>query len=100
MTHRDDGGIRDCQTDTSNVSDCGGKVSQERISFDIENGGGENITRVIDLEDNHSVGEGGDVQHVEEGCFRGTDFETLVNEMDFIDDFNGTTGNLGGNTEG
>jgi hypothetical protein len=52
------------------------------------------------LEDNHSVGEGGDVQHVEKCCFRCTNFEVLLDEMDFIDNFNCTTRNLGGDTEG
>ena len=49
--------------------------------------------------DNHSVCEGGDVQHVEEGGFGSTDLGALGDKVDIGDNFNGTTGNLGGDTK-
>jgi len=99
VTNGYDGGVSGCQTDTGDVPDCGSEVTEQFLLFDIEDGGLEHVTRVEDLLDDHTVCERGDVQHVEESGFRGTDLGGLVNEMDFVDNFNRTTGNLSGHTE-
>jgi hypothetical protein len=40
-----------------------------------------------------------DVQQVEEGSLRGTDLVSSLNELEVSGNFNGTTSNLGGDTE-
>jgi hypothetical protein len=97
---RDNGGVIRSQADTRDILNGGSKVGEQRGFLDIEDGGGEHVPRIIDLLDDHTVCEGRDVQHVEQSCFRGTDFGVLDDKMDFIDDFDRTTGNFGGNTEG
>jgi len=51
------------------------------------------------LRDTHTVGEGRDVQHVEKGSLRSTDFVTGLDELQVGSNFNGTTGDLGWYTE-
>lgn len=99
MRNGDNGGVSGCQTDTGDIADCSGEVTEQFLLFDVEDGGSENVAGVEDLLDDHTVCEGGDVQHVEESSFGSTDLGSLVDEMDFVDNFNGTTGDLGGNTE-
>ena len=100
MLDGDDCGVIDGQTDTGDILDGGSKVGEQGRFFDIEDGGGEHVAGIVDLLDDHTVCEGRDVQHVEQSRFRRTDFGVLDDEMDFIDDFNGTTSDFGGNTEG
>jgi hypothetical protein len=99
VADRNNGGVSSCQTDTSDVLNGSGEVAQERRFFNVEDAGSEDVTRIEDLLNNHTICEGRNVQHIEKGCFRSTDFGSLVNKMDFIHNFNGTTGNLRGNSE-
>jgi hypothetical protein len=51
------------------------------------------------LGDTHTVGEGRDVQHVEQGSLGSSDLATSLNELEIGGNFNGTTSNLGRDTE-
>lgn len=73
---------------------------QELFLANIQDVGAEDLTVVVDLSNGHTIGEGRDVEHVQQGGLRGADLSTGHNELELADNFNGTTSNLGGNTEG
>ena len=54
---------------------------------------------IVDLGDAHTIGEGRDVQHVEKSGLRCSDLASCLDELQIGRDFNGTTSNLGGDTE-
>lgn len=97
---RGQGGEVDGQRDGGNGGDGAGKGLEELLLTDVEDAGGESVTLVVDLGDTQTVGEGRDVQHVEQGSLGGTDLKAGLNELEVGSNFNGTTGNLGGDTEG
>ena len=53
----------------------------------------------VDGLNGETVGEGRDVQQVKEGGLGGSDLVATLNELEVGHNFNGTTGNLGGDTE-
>ena len=86
--------------DASNGSD-GARESLEKLALlDVENAGREGVALIVDLSDTHSIGEGRDVQHVEQGSLRGSDLASGLDELQIGRDFDGTTSDLGGDTEG
>lgn len=87
------------QRDTSDGGNGAGERLQELALLDVENRRWEAVALVVDLGDTHSVGEGGDVQHVEESGFGSSNLGAGLDELQVGGDFNGTTGNLGGDTE-
>lgn len=97
-----DGGERGevgSQGDGGDGSNGAGEGLEKLRLLNIQDAGGEGVAIIIDLADGHSVGEGGDVQHVQEGSLGGSDLVTSLNELQVCRDFNSTTGNLGGDTE-
>ncbi|GAO51719.1 hypothetical protein G7K_5812-t1 [Saitoella complicata NRRL Y-17804] len=95
----DNGGVVGSQGDGGNGLDGGQEVGDEDILGNVENVGGEDVTVVVDKLDTHTVGEGGDVEHVQQGSLGSTDLGTGSNDLDLGNDFDGTTGNLGRNTQ-
>lgn len=94
------GGVVDSQGDGGDRAD-GRRESLEQLGLlNVQDGGVEGLTVVVDLRDTHTVGEGRDVQQVEKGSLGGTDLVTSLNELEVGGNFDGTTGNLGGDTEG
>ncbi|KAI9166980.1 tRNA (guanine-N(7)-)-methyltransferase non-catalytic subunit trm82 [Paramyrothecium foliicola] len=89
----------DGQGDGGNGGDSLAKSLQELLLADVENLGGESLALVVDLSNTHTVGEGRDVQHVEQGSLGGADLVASLNELEVGGNFNGTTGDLGGDTE-
>lgn len=87
------------QRDSGNGGDSRRQGLEELLLTNVENAGGEGLALVVDLRDTHTVGEGRDVEHVEQGSLGGTDLGAGLNELEISGDFNGTTGNLGGDTE-
>ena len=87
------------QGDASNVGDGRGQSLEELLILNVEDGGAEGLAVVIHLGDGHTVGEGRDVQQVKQGGLRGSDLGTSLNELEVLGNFNGTTSNLGGDTE-
>ena len=88
------------QRDACDCSNSTGESLEKLGLLNVENGWWEGVTLIIDLGDAHTVGEGRDVQHVEQGCLGGSDLGSGLNELQVGGDFNGTTSNLGWDTEG
>ena len=93
------GGVVGGQGDSSDGGDGLGEGAQELLIGDVKNIGAEALTVLVDLGDGHTVGERRDVQQVKEGSLGGTDLVASLNELEVGDNLNGTTGNLGGDTE-
>ena len=53
------------------------------------------ILGFTNLGDDQSIAEGADLQHVQEGCLGHTDPVAGLDDVDVLDDLNGTLGNLG-----
>lgn len=93
------GGVVDSQGNGGNGGDGAGEGLEELALLNVEDAGIEGLALVVDLSNTHTVGEGRDVQHVEQGGLGGTDLGAGLDELEISGDFNGTTGDLGGNTE-
>jgi hypothetical protein len=76
-----------------------GEGGQELLIGDVEDISAEALTVLVDLGNGHTVGERRDVQQVEQGSLGGTDLGLGLNELEVGHNFDGTTGNLGGDTE-
>lgn len=96
---RGEGGVVDSQGDGGNGGDGAGEGLEELALLNVEDARVEGLALVVDLSNAHTVGEGRDVQHVEQGGLGGTDLGAGLNELQIGGDFNGTTGDLGGDTE-
>lgn len=93
------GGEVDGQGDGGDGGDGGGQSLEELLLANVEDGGREGLALVVDLSDTHTVGEGRDVEQVEQRGLGGADLVASINELQIGGDFNGTTGDLGGDTE-
>jgi hypothetical protein len=93
------GGEVESQRDGGDGSDGLGEGLEELFLADVEDLGREALTLVVDLGNTHTVGEGRDVEHVEQGSLGGTDLVASLNELQVGGNLNSTTGNLGGDTE-
>lgn len=78
------------------LTELGGKD----IVGDVEDLGVKEGAVVVDGLELKTVGEGRDLELLEESGLRGGNLVSLVNELDVVDDLNLTTGNLGGDLEG
>ena len=78
------------------LSELGGKD----VVGDVEDLGIEEGAVVVDGVELETVGEGRDVELLEEGGLGGGHLVSLGDENDVVDDLNLTTGNLGGDLEG
>ncbi len=87
------------QRDASNGGDCAGERLEKLLLADVKNAWWESIALVVNLRDTHTVCERRDVQHVEQGSFGSSDLGTSLDELQVGGNFNGTTGNLGWDTE-
>merc|ERR1712000_638947 len=94
-----EGWVAGREGDGSDGRDGGGEGLEQLRLLDVENGGLEGLAVVVNLSNTHTVREGGDVQHVEQGGLGGTDLGASLDELEIRRDFDGTTGNLGGHTE-
>ncbi len=81
------------------VFDTGQEAVDQFLLVNVEDIRREDIALVEDLDNSHTVGERRDVEHVEEGGLRASDTGSSSDDLDIGHDFNGTTGDLGGNTE-
>lgn len=95
-----DGGEVGSERDGADGLDGGGESTEELLLADVENGVAEGLAVVVHLGDGHTVGEGRDVHHVEQGGLGGTDTAAGLDELELGGDFNGTTSNLGRDAEG
>lgn len=97
---RGQGGVVESQGDGGDGTDGAAEGLEQLLLANVENVGGEGVALVVDLLDGQTVGERRDVEQVEQGSLGGTDLGSSLNELEVGRDFNGTTGNLGGDTEG
>jgi hypothetical protein len=93
------GGEVGSQRDGRDGGDGAGESLEQLGLLNVQDAGGERVAIVIHLANAHTVGEGRDVEHVEEGGLGGSDFGAGLDELQVGRDFNGTTSNLGGDTE-
>ena len=100
VTDRGDGRETGGQGDGSDLLDSGQESVEEDRLLNVEDLGREDVSLGEDLLDNHSVGERRDVEHVQQGSLGGSDLDTSLEDLDVVDDFNGTTGNLGRDLQG
>lgn len=96
---RSNGGDTSSERKSGNGLDTRRELGKEGRLLNVEDGWREDGTVVIDLNNRHTVGERRDVQHVEQSGFGRSDLLALSDDLDIVDDFNGTTGNLGRDTE-
>jgi len=87
------------QGDSSNGGDSAAEGLEELRLLNIKNTSGEGVSLVINLGDTHSVGEGRDVQHVEQGSLGSSDLAASLDQLQIGCNFDGTTSNLGWNTK-
>lgn len=96
---RRQGGVVGGQGDGGNGGDGAGESLEELALLNVEDARVEGLALVIDLSNTHTVGEGRDVQHVEQGSLGSSDLAAGLDELQVSGNFDGTTGNLGRNTE-
>lgn len=93
------GWVVEGEGDGRDRGDGGAEGLEELGLLDVENAHIEGLTLVVDLGNTHTVREGRDVQHVEQGSLGGTDLAAGLDELEIGGNFNGTTGDLGWDTE-
>ena len=96
----DDGGVVEREGEGGDGGDTGRETVEELLVRDVKDIGGEDVALVKDLNDSHTVGERRDVQHVKQGSLRRANTGTRSDDLDIGHDFNGTTSDLGQDTEG
>jgi len=86
--------------DARNRLDTSEETIHEFFLANIKDLGREHVARVIYLDYGHSVCERGNVQHIEKGGLGWTNTSPRRDDLDIGDNFNGTTGDLCGDTKG
>lgn len=97
---RGNGGDANSERDGGDGLDARRELVDEGLLLDVKDRGREDGTVVVNLNNSHTVGERRDVEHVKKGGLRRSDLGAGSNDLNVVDDLNGTTGNLGGDTEG
>merc|ERR1719189_3316611 len=97
--HRGDGRVGHGQGQSSNICNSCHELCLQVIVSDVQDLWVKHRARVIHLLHNKPVGEGGDLQHVEQGGLGHTDLVPGSDKMDITGDLNSTLGNLGWNLQ-
>merc|ERR1719174_1310134 len=97
---RSHGGVADGETHCGDIGDSGHELVLDVIVGDVQDGGVEHGSLVVDLLDDQTVAEGEDLQETEEGGLGGADLVTGGDNGHIIDDLDSTLGNLGGDLQG
>ena len=87
------------QRDRSDLLDTLREAANELLLAHVENVAREHLTVVKDLHNRHTVRERRDVEQVQQSRLGLTDTVARLNDPDVRDNFNRTTGNLGGHTK-
>jgi hypothetical protein len=96
----DEGGVVESQRDGGNRLDATHEAINELRLINIKNIRRERVSLVVDLYHGHTVRERRDIQHVQERRLGRPDTRTSSDDLDVGHNFNGTTRDLGGDTEG
>merc|ERR1719180_166012 len=88
-------GVVDGQGHGSNVSHSRGELGEQVSVSDVKDFWVEDTAAVVHLGDDQTVAEGADLEHVQEGGLGHADPVAGPDDVDVLDDLNGTLGNLG-----
>merc|ERR1719209_1646224 len=99
VRHGGDGRVADGERNSGNVGHTGHEPGPEVVVGNVQDLGVKDATAVVDLQHNQTVAEGADLQHVEESRLGHSDLVAGLDEVDIIDDLDGSLGNLGGDGE-
>ncbi|GMR33482.1 hypothetical protein PMAYCL1PPCAC_03677, partial [Pristionchus mayeri] len=97
--HGSSRGVLDGKRHGGNVADSLEEAGTELRGGEVEDLRGVDRSVVVDLEDNQTVRERGDSQHVEQGSLGSSDLVAGGDEVDLNEDLNGSSGDLGGDLE-
>ncbi|GMR33466.1 hypothetical protein PMAYCL1PPCAC_03660 [Pristionchus mayeri] len=97
--HGSSRGVLDGKRHGGNVADSLEEAGTELRGGEVEDLRGVDRSVVVDLEDNQTVRERGDSQHVEQGSLGSSDLVAGGDEVVLIEDLNGSSGDLGGDLE-
>merc|ERR1719326_212605 len=98
--HRGRVGVVDGEGDGSNVHGAGEELANDNLVGDVHDSWVVGGAVVVHLGWEETVRERGDVEHVEEGGLGGADLLASLEEVDVVDNLNGTTADLGLDVEG
>ena len=91
--------VTDLERDGGDVADTAHEAGAEIVVRDVQNGRVEDGAGVVDVANDEAVGERGDVQHVEQRGLGHADLVSLLDEVDIVDDLDGSLLDLGGDVE-
>ena len=100
MSDGDESRVLESEGDGGNGLDTGKEAVDEVVFINIQDRGFEHVALVKNLDHGHTVRERRNVQHVQEGCLGRSNTGTGDDDALVGNDFNGTTSDLGGDTEG
>lgn len=89
----------DGKREASDGGDGAGESLEELLLADVKHVWREGVAVVVNLRNAHSVGEGRDVEHVQEGSLGSSDLGTGRDKLEISGNFDRTTGNLGWDTK-
>lgn len=92
-------GVADLERDSGNVANTRHETSTQIAQRDVEHFRLVGEAALVDLLENQSVREGRHVEHVEEGGLGSSDLVSLLDQVHIVQNFDGTTSDLGGNGE-
>ncbi len=92
-------GVANLEREGSNVADTSQELGLQLAQVNLQDRGLVDGTILEDLQEDQPVREGRDVKHVQESGLGGTDLVTLLDQVDIIENFNGTTSDLGGDSK-
>lgn len=93
-------GFSDGKGDSSDLVGGVGELGDDVSRVHVEDLRGKDGTVVVDSVDFHTVGEGLNIQFLQEDCFGVSDFLASSTDLEFLGDFNLTLVNLGGHVQG
>lgn len=99
MRNRQSVGVSDGQRDGSKLVGSVSEFGEEGFSVNVEDIGGEDCTIVINEQDFHTESERLDIQLRQDSSFGVSDFLSLFEDLEFLDDFDLTLLNLGGDIQ-
>ncbi|KAH3666860.1 hypothetical protein OGAPHI_003309 [Ogataea philodendri] len=94
-----DGWVARSKGDLGDGGDGRHEVLDQLVIGDVQDGRWEHLAIVVNLNNSQTVGERRDVQHVQQRSLGRSDLLVLGQDLNVGGNFNGTSGNLGWNTQ-
>lgn len=92
-------GVSDGQRDGSEVVGSASEFAEEGFGVNVEDIGSEDCTIIVDEQDFHTESKRLDIQLLQDSSFGVTDLLSLFADLEFLDDFDLTLLNLGGDIQ-